>query len=176
MYNLFISLHCIVSISIYQFIICLRFKVSFFKKMNPELLIFPNYLQTEQAMASNEEVLAELRAIEAKVGIRPRDESNQPGSRNPYATRNCVPNRGTFAQWSNNGNNTMTSYLKTAHMWNKDENGNVTGRCIHKGCDVHCAAAEIPVNCVGNNKYRVEDGVVISETKSGTGVYTRKVL
>jgi len=135
--------------------------------MNPDLLIFPNYLQTEQAMSSNQELLAELRAVQAAVGIRPRDEQNQPGSGTAASMR-----RGNF-QWSQN---TMTGYLKTAHMWNKDENGNVTGVCIHKGCTVHCGASEIPVNCVGNSKYKVEDGVITSETKSGTGVYTRKVL
>lgn len=137
-----------------------------------ELQIFANYSQYE-AMSTNEQLRAELERAEANdikrklALLRPRDEEKQPGSDSSKNQRN-----GNF-KWSET---TMTSYLKTAHMWNKDENGNVMGRCIHQGCDVHCAADSIPINCVGNNKYKVEKGIITSENKNGTGVYTRKVL
>lgn len=137
--------------------------------MNPDLLIFPNYLQTEQAMSTNAELSAELARVKALIGLanRPREEENQPGSNAPKAPA-PVGYRWTETK--------MSGYLKTGHMWNKDENGNLYGRCLHKGCDVFCGSDTIPVNCVGNNKYKVENGIVVTESKNGTGVYTRKVL
>lgn len=131
--------------------------------MNFDFLICPNYLQYEQAMSADQALLDELlrlKMLEKAGTIRPRDEAAQPGpeteQRQPLYDK--------------------SGYVKTAHIWKKDGNNNLTGYCLHEGCGVHCAAANMPVNCVGNSKYKVENGIVTTETKSGTGVYTRKVL
>lgn len=128
-----------------------------FTMNNYDLLIFPNYLQTEQAMST------EATVVESAGTIRPREEETQPVSAQPS-------NKATY-RWSET---TMSSYIKTGHMWDKDAKGNLVGYCKHKGCEVHAGASVIPVNCVGNDKYKVEGGIVTTACKDGA-FFTRKV-
>lgn len=129
---------------------------------NYDFIIFPNYLQTEQLMSAPTTVESE---VTPAVGtIRPREEEAQPMS--------AFPRNSSAYQWKET---TMSGYIKTGHMWKKDKRGNIVGYCLHKGCEVHAGASVMPVNCVGNSKYKVEGGVITAESGDGTSVYTRKV-
>lgn len=70
----------------------------------------------------------------------------------------------------------LSGYIRTGHMFEKAEDGNITGTCKNRGCTQTAADAVIDRNCVGNSRFMIkDDGMMVTCTVNGNGVYARKI-